>query len=268
MANLVTGAGVTVQAQWDADTLAGVFGSAPIILSVGNQMALSIVDNNTVRARDGVMVVEGRAINIPAGSYEDFKIPTGTANVNQTYYIGWTIGTVDSVEKATQYVSTSKPASASLRSGATSMTAILGTVSLEGITIKSVKRTPGISGTFAKVDTTIQDTVDTLNDSAPLKKGYFIFPNGLHLEWGSVDCSYVNPNVLKGTITWQKPFANGCTVLGIDGQTENNPNELCENVKIPTKNVTSTGAIAYIQNTNSRYSSTYKRGANYLAIGF
>jgi hypothetical protein len=145
MAKLIVGAGSTVDAQWDADIYAGIFGSTACVLAVGNKLALSIVDNNTVRAADGVIVAEGRAIIVESGSYEEFKIPTGTAGKTATYYIGWTITWRQGVNAISQYVSTTKPNAASLRSGATSMTVVLGTVNLNGITIAGVQRTAGVA---------------------------------------------------------------------------------------------------------------------------
>ena len=39
-----------------------------------------------------------------------------------------------------------------------------------------------------------------------LASGIYVGESGLHIEWGSCTCSYVNPNVCKGTIKWRKAY--------------------------------------------------------------
>lgn len=93
MAYVINGAGFNpVTAQDDADFYAGLTGGITGILPVGNMMAYSLADAVTVRLSDGVLVSkEGRRIQIRAGEYDDFTIPTGSQGVTSYYIIGYRV---------------------------------------------------------------------------------------------------------------------------------------------------------------------------------
>lgn len=86
---LATGAGQEVEAYMDGDIYAGIIGSKTVIMPVGNQMSYEIVDSNTVRVYDGVVVRNGRCVIIPNGSYEDFEIPAGSSGAKNTYTLAF-----------------------------------------------------------------------------------------------------------------------------------------------------------------------------------
>ena len=91
MAVLVNGIGYgPVQAPQDAMLIGGMVGQKNYILPYGNRMALSIVDANTVRAADGVLIVsEGKRLQNIVGSYDDFSIPAGSAGVTKHFIVGY-----------------------------------------------------------------------------------------------------------------------------------------------------------------------------------
>lgn len=65
-----------VTAQQDADLYSGIVGDK-VILPVGEQMRLEVVNNNTMRIYDGEMIWQGRRFHIDANTYEDFTIDNG-----------------------------------------------------------------------------------------------------------------------------------------------------------------------------------------------
>ena len=145
MATLFTAEGyLDVYAQFDADLYCGLSGGG--ILQVGSHMAYSIPDANVVRIGDGILLSsEGRAIIIPAGSYDDFEIPVGAAGVTAYYVIGYRLySDQDNVRVAEQFVYTASSAtdlpasSGSLRDGATEVYVSVYRVRQDGLTITSV----------------------------------------------------------------------------------------------------------------------------------
>ena len=104
MAVLRCGAGADVTAQMDADLFLGIFGDAKLVLKVGNQMAASIVDNNTVRIADGVLVTQGRDIHVLPNTHDDFTIETGSQSETRYDIIGYHLYREDSKELCETFV--------------------------------------------------------------------------------------------------------------------------------------------------------------------
>lgn len=76
-----TGTNHITAAQDGAINIGLVGGNA--ILKVGNRMAATIQSNNEVRIADGVLVMQGRAAIIEAGSYDALTITSGTQGMNR-----------------------------------------------------------------------------------------------------------------------------------------------------------------------------------------
>ena len=91
MAILVNGSGFKfVNGQIDADLFRGLTGGDGVFLQTGSNMAYSVPSANTVRILDGEFVTnEGRRIQIKAGNYDDFAIPSGSQGVTTYYFIGY-----------------------------------------------------------------------------------------------------------------------------------------------------------------------------------
>lgn len=78
-----------ITAAQDADWFAGLTEGKRYVLPIGGCMEASIEGANTVRVTDGVLVSQGRRIQIPAGDFEDFTIPNGSQGVTSYYIIGF-----------------------------------------------------------------------------------------------------------------------------------------------------------------------------------
>lgn len=139
MAELMVGNGQNVTAQNDADLYSGFVGSGSYVFATGNQMAASIVDNNTVRISDGIAIKEGRAFTIPVNSYDEFNIPNGTQGNVVYYYLGYHIYTADDgKEEIETVVTTNQTDVNSLRGGNTEMNIWLYKAKLNGLVLESV----------------------------------------------------------------------------------------------------------------------------------
>lgn len=122
MAELITGNGQTVDAQSDADIYSGFLGADTYVLSTGNQMEATYDNERKVRIKDGVVMKEGRAIIIPANSYDEFVVPMGPIDVFDEYFIGYKIYVdVDGKEKIQPIVSHEKTETPGMRSGSSEM---------------------------------------------------------------------------------------------------------------------------------------------------
>lgn len=82
--------GLAVTAQQDADFYAGIVGGAkPVVLPVGKMMEYKIVDSNTIAVYDGVLVSQGRRIQIDAKQEERFTISSGTSTSDRYNILGF-----------------------------------------------------------------------------------------------------------------------------------------------------------------------------------
>lgn len=140
MGDLVTGAKCTVTHIHDADLFQGIFGSGRYVLATGNACAASIVDNNTVRIADGVIVSQGRRIQIKANTADDFVIETGAQNATRYDIIGYHIYSDAGQEHVETFVLKDAGESVnipeqSLRDGADNTYISMYRVKLEGLTI-------------------------------------------------------------------------------------------------------------------------------------
>lgn len=130
-----------VTATQDRDFYAGIVGRNRVVLDVGSKLAYTIVSNTEIQVSDGVLVSGGGRLQIDAGSYESFAIPTGTSGVTAYFIIGYTVysdGTdcatfVQSVSSATATI-----AEADMREGASSSKISLYRVTQTGTSISNV----------------------------------------------------------------------------------------------------------------------------------
>lgn len=146
MAYLINGAGFSpVLAQDDADFYGGITGGATVVLPFGSQMSYTTPDANTVRLADGVLVTkEGRRVQIRAGEYEDFAIPSGTQGTTAYYIIGYRLYVnSDSEEVAEPFVQLMASASATItercfRDGYTDIKVSLYRVRQNGVSLSTI----------------------------------------------------------------------------------------------------------------------------------
>lgn len=67
----------------DGEFNQGIWGDGVAILTNGNKLSATIVDNNTVRIADGDLVFQGRHALVEPNTYEDMTITTGSAGQNR-----------------------------------------------------------------------------------------------------------------------------------------------------------------------------------------
>lgn len=88
----------------------------------------------------------------------------------------------------------------------------------------------------------------------------------LKICWGTVQATYVNPNVMSIGIYFPIIYDNVPNVqLTLNG-TNNTSEELDENAKVT--NITSEHASVYVHSKNGAFSSGWKQNVNWLAIGY
>ena len=101
MATLINGNGnLAITAQQDADWFASVMGPQTAILDVGEQFEADLLDANTIRVKDGVILTkEGRRIQLDANDIDTFEVPNGAQGVTNYYIIGYHLYTNDQSEQ-------------------------------------------------------------------------------------------------------------------------------------------------------------------------
>lgn len=85
MAHLVTGykGAAHITPADDGAFNAALIGTGDYVLPIGEQFKAQIITNNSVRIFDGNLVMQGRHVNIPAGTYEDVTIANGAQDTNR-----------------------------------------------------------------------------------------------------------------------------------------------------------------------------------------
>lgn len=91
MANyLVTGfTGEDVTASLDAHMHAALVGAGSYVTALGNQLAASIVDANTIRLADGALFFQGLFACVPTGQTVDVTIESGSQGQNRLDLVGF-----------------------------------------------------------------------------------------------------------------------------------------------------------------------------------
>lgn len=181
-ANLITGNLFSpITAAEDSDFQAGFCGNVTKIMPVGNEMALSIEDANTIAVADGVIITkEGRRIQIDTGDIDEFTIPTGTQGTTAYYVIGFHLYTdsntaaelcetfVEAVESSSSTITEN-----TFKEGYTEVYVPLGMVVQDGVNLDSV--------------TALLDVADTIESIAA--------------SIGSTDISAIGDGTVKGAIS-------------------------------------------------------------------
>lgn len=90
MAVLINGDGrKDISAQNEAEFYAGIVGDKTVVLNSGNQMKAEIVTNNQVKLHDGELISQGRRIQIPAGTSDEFTIENGSQGAVRYDILGY-----------------------------------------------------------------------------------------------------------------------------------------------------------------------------------
>lgn len=150
--HLVTGyAGAAHVTSADSGALnAGIIGGSDYVLNTGTKLAASIISNNKIRITDGDAIIQGRHVNLKAGSYEDVSIANGAQGQkrNDIIVLRYKKETSSGVESASlavlQGVSTTgtaadpSPTTGNILEGDTLHEMPLYRVRLNGLTVESV----------------------------------------------------------------------------------------------------------------------------------
>lgn len=133
----------------DGEFNQGLWGEGLVVLHNGNQLAATIIDNNTVRIADGDLVFQGRHALISAGTVKNMTIDTGSSGTSRIDLICVQYKLVNGVEsmnlvviKGTEGATPTEPSYTEgvIRTGATTAEYPLYRVNISGITISSVER--------------------------------------------------------------------------------------------------------------------------------
>jgi len=177
--NLITGNLFSpIQASQDSDYQAGTFGEKTQILNVGSKMAVSIVDNSTIRCEDGVLVTrEGRRVQIDNGDVVEWTIPTGTQGTTSYYIVGFRLYTDDeSAQLCDTFVQSVAGPGATItedtfRDGAVEIFVSVARVVQNGITLESIQPLIPTAMTTDDAKSAISQINSDLNDIPTIKAG-------------------------------------------------------------------------------------------------
>lgn len=180
--NLITGNLFSpIQASQDSDYQAGTFGEKTQILNVGSKMAVSIVDNSTIRCENGVLVTkEGRRVQIDNGDVVEWTIPTGTQGTTSYYIVGFRLYTDDeSAQLCDTFVQSMPSESATItedtfRDGAVEIFVSVARVVQNGVTLESVQSLVPLATTLDQAKEDIIRINSDLTDiyGVPLNSDY------------------------------------------------------------------------------------------------
>lgn len=94
----------------------------------------------------------------------------------------------------------------------------------------------------------------------------YIQIGSLKISWGTMQATYVNPNVMSGIIYFPITYDNAPNVqLTLNG-TNNTSEELDENAKVT--DITSERASVYVHSKNGAFSSGWKQNVDWIAVGY
>jgi hypothetical protein len=225
--NLITGNLFSpIQASQDSDYQAGTFGEKTQILNVGSKMAVSIVDNSTIRCEDGVLVTrEGRRVQIDNGDVVEWTIPTGTQGTTSYYIVGFRLYTDDeSAQLCDTFVQSVAGPGATIaedtfRDGAVEIFVSVARVVQNGITLESIESLVPVATTLDQAKEDISQINSDLtnihlwyptnfvkNGSQSTLTGNIAHNSGIAMT--KIDVNWKNPTTLTGNDLLILTFTN------------------------------------------------------------
>lgn len=194
-----------ITAQQDRDINCAIFGNDCYVLPVGEQLKAEQQTSNTIRIRDGLLVMQGCAASIDSGAFDDVQIENGSQGVNRidlivARYTQEIENGFESVKiqviKGTPAESPKAPAvqSGEIRKGVKIVDFVLYEVTLKAITVESVTKK------FKTVDRSLYDLAKNQKTLWSSNYGYYMAsdqtiafsepvsaqPNGIVLVWTGV----------------------------------------------------------------------------------
>jgi len=194
-----------ITSQQDRDINCAVFGSDSYVMPVGERLKAEQQTSNTIRIRDGLLVMQGCAASIDSGAFDDVQIENGSQGVNRidlivARYTQETETGYESVKiqviKGTPAESPKPPATQTgeIRKGVKTVDFVLYEVKLKAITVESVTKK------FKTVDRSLYDLAKNQKTLWSSNYGYYMAsnqtialsepvsaqPNGIVLVWTGV----------------------------------------------------------------------------------
>lgn len=204
-----------ITAQQDRDINCAIFGNDCYVLPVGEQLKAEQQTSNSIRIRDGLLVMQGCAASIDSGAFDDVQIENGSQGVNRidlivARYTQEIENGFESVKiqviKGTPAESPKAPAvqSGEIRKGVKTVDFVLYEVKLKAITVESVTKK------FKTVERSLYDLAKNqkvlwsnnygfymANDQTiTLSEPVSVQPNGIVLVWtGAKDGQAVDSEI-------------------------------------------------------------------------
>ena len=147
-----------------------IFGRDSVILNMGYKLEANIVDNNTIKIKDGDLLLQGKHARIEKGLTENVSVPTGAIGKNRNdlivarYSLDSSTGYEDIsliVIKGTETTGTAEDPSyntGDILAGAMQVDFPLYRVVIEGVTITAIER-------IAILRDVIEDKIDEINNN-------------------------------------------------------------------------------------------------------
>ena len=189
------------------------FGSGQYVMDHGNNFEASVVNSNTVRIKDGDMLMQGRHIRLAAGTTEDVTIDSGTAGMlrNDLICARYTKNSSTGVEAAAFIVVkgtevASNPSDPVYNSGTiTDGNDLINDfplyrVSLNGTTVTLSEPLFTVS---AKLSDAVDDLVEAVSDIADLQTAVakeFILINKQNLTFSSNICTISDARITADSL--------------------------------------------------------------------
>lgn len=258
------------------------FGADDYVLEGGRESEAQVLTNNSIRIFDAVYCIQGRRDVIPASGYTDVTIANGTQGMNRNDIIVRRYKKNESSEiESTEYAVIKGTPNAGaavdpevttgdIRSGATLHEMALYRVKITGLNITAVEPMFNILKNMAS----LQKELAELNsksiknfispDVDTEKLGCVEFFNGLKIVFGSVKCSYANPNVLAGSASFPVAFSQDPYATTGVGNIGNTYDELGRNAKV---NISKTAIGIAVHDVYSKLNSSSYYYVNFIAIG-
>ena len=72
-----------VTSQQDREINQSIFGKGNVVLNMGTCFSYENMGSNTIRIKDGLLMIQGTGASIPCGSFEDVTIENGTQGLKR-----------------------------------------------------------------------------------------------------------------------------------------------------------------------------------------
>ena len=219
----------------DASYNRSIYGAGGYVLSAGNSLSASIIDNNTVRISSGDMLIQGIFARIPYGETEDVTIASGEQGKKRNDII------VARYSKATS-TGIESVSLVAVKGTATSDTPYDPTVSVgnaeSGANVVNLKlyrvRINGIS--IEGVDPIFDVSPPTMISSGGNGNGRYVkYPDGTMICWGNGSKSVLSTGGI--TVTFPEAFIDNAYSAHANAINLSNYLSKCDNTSASSTNV-------------------------------